>query len=161
VNICLSKGLGAPVGSLLCGGQALIAEARRWRKVAGGGMRQAGILAAAGLYALENHVHRLAEDHANARLLAGGLAEIDGLMVDLDQVQTNMVFVTLMQGDPLALQSHLEERGIIVRGGRALRLVTHLDLDREDVGAVIGAFREFFAGSGRSCGVTSPDSSLY
>ncbi|MCW5624884.1 MAG: low-specificity L-threonine aldolase [Burkholderiales bacterium] len=95
VSVCLSKGLGAPLGSLLVGPRSLIDQARRWRKVLGGGMRQAGVAAAAGLYALEHNVDRLAEDHANARWRAGALAAIDGVAVDVDRVQTNMVYVTI------------------------------------------------------------------
>src|SRR5262245_49218521 len=95
VSVCLYKGLGAPVGSVLCGSAAHIAKARRWRKVLGGGMRQAGVLAAGGIHALQNNVERLAEDHDNARLLAQLLAQIDGVTVDPAAVQTNMVFVSV------------------------------------------------------------------
>ena len=98
VSFCLSKGLGAPVGSLLCGSDALIAKARRWRKSLGGGMRQAGIIAAAGLYALEHNVERLAQDHANAASLAEQLGEIDEITVDTD-IETNMVFADLNELD--------------------------------------------------------------
>jgi threonine aldolase len=145
VNICLSKGLGAPVGSLLCGGKDFIREARRWRKVAGGGMRQAGILAAAGIYALGNNISRLAEDHAAARLLAEGLAAIAEVSVDPASAQTNMVFVTLLQGDPVELEMHLREQGVIIRAGRNIRLVTHLDVDAAGVRRAVEAFRSFFA----------------
>ena len=100
VSICLSKGLGAPVGSLLCGSRELVKKARRWRKVLGGGMRQAGILAAAGILALQENVDRLAEDHANAMHLAQGLAHIDEIDIDMTLVQTNMVFASLRAGDP-------------------------------------------------------------
>ncbi len=143
VNFCLSKGLGAPVGSLLCGSRDFIREARRWRKVAGGGMRQAGILAAAGIYALDNHIERLAEDHDNALLLAKGLAGIEGLEVDLSQVQTNMVFVKLVNGEPEELETFLKGEGVLVRGVRVMRLVTHLDVDRGAVLRVIELFRSY------------------
>jgi threonine aldolase len=142
VSICLSKGLGAPVGSVLTGGAEFIAEARRWRKVVGGGMRQAGILAAAGIYVLEHHVERLAEDHDNAMRLAEGLAAIDGCEVDPGAVQTNMIYVGLPADRVEGLIAHLAENAILVYPGNPLRLVTHLDVSREDVEravAVIGA----------------------
>jgi threonine aldolase len=145
VNLCLSKGLGAPVGSLLCGGKDFIRVARRWRKVAGGGMRQAGILASAGIFALENNVGRLAEDHANARLLAEGLAGIDEVSVDPASAETNMVFVSLRQGDPVELEMHLREQGVIIRAGRNIRLVTHLDVDATGVQRAVEAFKSYFA----------------
>jgi len=145
VSACLSKGLGAPVGSVLCGTRALIKRARRWRKVLGGGMRQAGILAAAGIYALNENVARLAEDHESARLLAEGLAEIDEIMVDPTRVQTNMVFVSLNKGDPQSLQSALKERGILIRADRRIRLVTHLDVTMDDIRTAVGAFKAVFS----------------
>ncbi len=145
VSICLSKGLGAPVGSVLCGSKALIAKARRWRKVVGGGMRQAGILAAAGIVALQNQVARLEEDHANAQLLAEGLAGIDELEVDLAAVQTNMVFVKLEPARSMALTDHLQNRGILVSRGEVMRLVTHLDSTAEDIKTVTATVRDFFA----------------
>ena len=145
VNVCLSKGLGAPVGSLLCGSRDLIREARRWRKLAGGGMRQAGILAAAGIFALTHNIDRLVEDHANALLLAEGLAEIDELAVDMAQVQTNMVFVTMVQGEPAALEEHLRQRAILFRVGRTMRLVTHLDVTEDDIGSVVRECKAFYA----------------
>jgi threonine aldolase len=95
ISFCLSKGLGAPVGSVLCGSENFIRRARRWRKVLGGGMRQAGILAAAGIHALENHVDRLIDDHENARILAEGLAKFPALTIDANTVQTNMIFFSL------------------------------------------------------------------
>ncbi len=144
VSICLSKGLGAPVGSLLCGRRKLVDRARRWRKLLGGGMRQAGILAAAGIYALEHHVARLSEDHCNAARLAKGLAGIDGLAVDTGTVQTNMVFVSLDPQRDEALQSFLKERGVLVSGRGTYRLVTHLDVSQEDIDTAAQAFRDFF-----------------
>lgn len=145
VSICLSKGLGAPVGSVLCGSKALITKARRWRKVVGGGMRQAGILAAAGIVALQNQVARLEEDHANAQLLAEGLAGVDELEVDLAAVQTNMVFVKLEPARSAALTDHLKNRGILVSRGEVMRLVTHLDTTAEDIKTVTATVRDFFA----------------
>ncbi|MDT8420675.1 MAG: low-specificity L-threonine aldolase [Desulfuromonadales bacterium] len=142
VSICLSKGLGAPVGSVLCGTAALIATARRWRKVVGGGMRQAGVLAAAGILALTGHVERLAEDHRNARRLADGLSGLAGIEVDPGAVQTNMVFVRAAASRRAALQSFLAERGILVGGYGDLRLVTHLDVDSRDVDRVVDAFAD-------------------
>ncbi len=137
VSICLSKGLGAPVGSVLVGDVATIALARRARKVFGGGMRQAGIIAAAGLFALENNIARLADDHRRARVLAQGLAAIPGLTIDLARVQTNMVFVgTRGTGLPAAdLVARLAERGVLAldEGPWSLRFVTHLDLDDTDI----------------------------
>jgi threonine aldolase len=142
VSLCLSKGLGAPAGSVLCGSRAFIDQAHRWRKVAGGGMRQAGVLAAAGLHALEHNVTRLAEDHANAAALAAGLAELAGLKVEAPQ--TNMVFVKLPAEHSAELTRFLASRGIAVLPGTTLRLVTHLDVSAGDVQLVIGAFRDFF-----------------
>lgn len=140
VSFCLSKGLGAPVGSLLVGSQELIKQAQRLRKMVGGGLRQAGILAAAGIYALENHVERLAEDHTHARVLAEGLTSIDGLDVDLDTVATNMVFVTTEIEKQPQLINSLEKKGILVGGYGQLRLVTHHDIDAADIPVVVEAF---------------------
>ncbi|HET9835416.1 MAG TPA: low-specificity L-threonine aldolase [Rhodanobacteraceae bacterium] len=145
VSLCLSKGLGAPVGSVLCGKRELITRARRWRKVVGGGMRQAGILAAAGIIALKQHVERLAEDHANAQRLAKGLAGIPVLGVDPASVQTNMVFCTVADADMHPLQQHLKAKGIVIGSGHPLRLVTHLDVSARDVDKVVAAFGDYFA----------------
>jgi threonine aldolase len=146
VSICLSKGLGAPVGSVLSGPADHIKTARRLRKMLGGGMRQAGVIAAAGLHALENHVERMAEDHANARRLAEGLAGIEGLSVDLDAVQTNMVFVGADLEKADALRAFLAERGIVIGRSRpAIRMVTHLDVTEEDVDRVVASVTEFYA----------------
>lgn len=145
VSVCLSKGLGAPVGSLLCGSRHLIGTARRWRKVLGGGMRQAGGLAAAGIVALTSHVERLAEDHANARLLAEGLASIPGMTLDPLEVQTNMLFVSLAPEVADRLVPFLREREILVAGRESIRLVTHLDVTAADIERTVAAFREFFA----------------
>ena len=144
VSVCLSKGLGAPAGTLLCGSGATVAIARRWRKVLGGGMRQAGVLAAAGIVALAGHQARLADDHAHAELLASGLAEIDELTVDPCLVQTNMVFVGIGKQRAGMLTAHLQERGILVAGREGLRLVTHLDVTRSDIGRVVSEVKQFF-----------------
>jgi threonine aldolase len=145
VSVCLSKGLGAPVGSVLCGSEDLIKTARRWRKVVGGGMRQAGILAAAGIIALEQHVERLAEDHANAQKLAQGLAQIYELDFDPETVQTNILFVKLDLPRAQALAAFLQERGILLKAAPTMRLVMHLDVSGDDVDSVLAAVREFFA----------------
>lgn len=145
VSICLSKGLGAPVGSVLVGPHALIDKARRWRKVCGGGWRQAGMLAAACLHALDHHVARLAEDHARAARLAEQLRAIDGLTV-LGQ-HTNMVFVDVPVERLRALDAHLREAGIRISIGYlpTLRLVTHLDVDDAGIARTADAFARFFA----------------
>jgi threonine aldolase len=145
VSICLSKGLGAPVGSVLVGPHALIDKARRWRKVCGGGWRQAGMLAAACLHALDHHVARLAEDHARAARLAEQLRTIDGLTV-LGQ-HTNMVFVDVPVERLRALDAHLREAGIRISIGYlpTLRLVTHLDVDDAGIARTADAFARFFA----------------
>lgn len=142
VSLCLSKGLGAPVGSVLAGKRELVATARRWRKVLGGGMRQAGILAAAGIVALEEGIGRLEEDHANARRLAQGLAEL-GLPTNPESVQTNMVFVCLPQAESERLTRYLRQKNILVSGRDTLRLVTHRDVSAEDIDTVIAACGEF------------------
>ncbi len=143
VSCCLSKGLGAPVGSVLVGPADFIAKARRWRKMVGGGMRQAGILAAAGLVALTEMVERMSDDHANARQLAEGLADIPGFDVNLDDVQTNMLFFNL--SEPLAdtFSPFMAERGIIIGGGPyAIRAVAHYGIEAEDIETVIEAAKE-------------------
>lgn len=142
VSVCLSKGLGAPVGSVLTGSADFIKEARRWRKVLGGGMRQAGLLAAAGIHALEHHVERLADDHINAERLANGLAEMGGCKVQLNMVQTNMVYVRFPEERRAKLAGQLKERGILVYPGNPMRLVTHLDVSAEDIDRVLEAFGE-------------------
>lgn len=144
VSICLSKGLGCPVGTVLVGKRALIHKTHRARKILGGGMRQAGILAAAGLYALEHHVERLAEDHANAKALAVGLAGIKQIKIDPSTVQTNMVFASILQEQVEKLAAHLKQAGILILPGANLRLVTHLDVSAADVARVIAAFQGYF-----------------
>jgi threonine aldolase len=144
VSVCLSKGLGAPVGSVLCGSREFIDKARRWRKVAGGGMRQAGVLAAGCIHALENHVERLAEDHENAALLASGLGQIEELVVP--PAQTNILFVTPPAESVAPLRAALAADGIVIGGGNVVRLVTHLDVTAEDVERTVASFKRFYAG---------------
>jgi len=143
VSVCFSKGLGAPVGSALCGSAALIERARRIRKMAGGGMRQVGILAAGSLHALDHHVLRLADDHANAQRLAQGLAGIDGLTVR--SAQTNIVFVDVADGRGPALLEFLKANGVLATGLIGLRFVTHLDVSAADVDYAVACVRRFFA----------------
>ena len=145
VSVCLSKGLGAPVGSLLCASREQIKQARRWRKVLGGGMRQAGMIAAAGIYALSEHIPRLEEDHDHAKLLARGLAEIDELSLDLSLVQTNMVFVSMERSIAVELPTYLKQQGILMRSGESVRLVTHLDLTEKDIYTVVNRVKDFFS----------------
>ncbi|ODT92140.1 MAG: threonine aldolase [Rhodanobacter sp. SCN 67-45] len=144
VSICLSKGLGAPVGSVLLGSHALIDKARRWRKVCGGGWRQAGMLAAAGMHALDHHVARLADDHRRAAYLAGRLREIAG--IDLLGQHTNMVFVDVPATRLRELDVHLRGAGIRISIGYlpTLRLVTHLDVDDDGIERTAAAFAAFF-----------------
>ncbi len=144
VSICLSKGLGAPVGSVLCGSKQLVKKARRWRKVLGGGMRQAGILAAAGIIALTEHVDRLAQDHANARILAEGLSEITDIELNINQMQTNMVFLTVKSDRVEDLAGHLKDAGVLISAENPMRLVTHLDVDTDDIHHVVAQFQSYF-----------------
>ncbi len=145
VSLCLSKGLGTPAGSVLVGSSELVARARRWRKVLGGSMRQSGMLAAAGLYALAHNVERLEQDHANARLLAEGLADLPGLACDPAQVQTNMVFVALDKPEQAApLAGFLADNGVLIFADPVLRLVTHKDLDADGIGRTVDLFAQFF-----------------
>jgi threonine aldolase len=145
ITFCLSKGLGCPVGSLLCGSREFIAEARRYRKMLGGGMRQAGILAAAGVYALENMVERLAEDHENARIAADGLADIPGIEL-APRPQTNLVYFTVDGWDLGAFVHRLAEEGVLCfdEGGR-IRWVTHFGIERADVQEAVGRARSVTA----------------
>ena len=138
-TLCLSKGLGAPVGSLLVGSAGYIKRATRWRKMTGGGMRQAGILAAAGRYALENNVQRLQEDHDNAAWMAARLKEIGA---DVMRHDTNMLFVRV--GDDCeALGEFLRERGILINASPVVRLVTHLDVNRQQLAEVADGWQAF------------------
>jgi threonine aldolase len=137
VSVCLSKGLGAPAGSVVAGTAEFIAQARRLRKIFGGGMRQAGILAAAGIHALDHHLERLADDHANARRLAENLSTIDGVRIDLETVQTNIVIMDIAatKKTPAAAVEKLAREGVLVApfGKTTLRAVTHLDVDRQEI----------------------------
>lgn len=142
VSVCLSKGLGAPVGSVLCGSRQLIEEGKRWRKMLGGGMRQAGIIAAAGLYALQHNVQRLADDHANAAWLAAELAKIGALQVSLPH--TNILFVTMPREACQGLNAALAAERIRVSMAPTLRLVTHLDVTRADLEKVAAVFAHYF-----------------
>jgi threonine aldolase len=156
VSVCFSKGLGAPVGSCLVGTRELIARARRVRKIAGGAMRQAGLLAAGAQYALEHHVERLREDHANARRLAAGLAGIPG--VSFQAPQTNILFVDLSPelvrdrsaarwgGEHESLVEHLRARGVLATGVYRLRFVTHLDVSARQVDTAVVELRAAFGG---------------
>lgn len=140
VSVCFSKGLGAPVGSALVGPRALIERARRWRKMLGGGLRQAGVLAAAALHALDHHVQRLAEDHAHARRLAEGLQGLPGVTVVLPQ--TNIVFVQLAPEKAAGAVERLAAAGVLCTGLYQLRLVTHLDVSSSDIDTAIALLRE-------------------
>ena len=145
VSVCFSKGLGAPVGSALCGSKELIYRARRLRKMAGGGMRQAGVLASAASYALDHHIDRLAEDHALMRELYAHLKDIPGL--SMEAPQTNILFIDLQdeaRERAQALVDHLKSRGVMVTGLYRLRMVTHLDVNAEGIHQAVAAIREFF-----------------
>jgi threonine aldolase len=146
LSFCLSKGLACPIGSVFCGSEEDIAAAKRWRKRLGGGMRQVGVLAAAGLVALDTMVDRLAEDHANARTLAEGLAELPGIECDLSRVQTNLVFfgVTSMPVD--AFVDECAKRGVLSEtSGKRVRFVTHFGIDSEDVQTALRTCEEVLA----------------
>jgi threonine aldolase len=144
VSVCFSKGLGAPVGSVLCGTRALVDDARRWRKVTGGGWRQAGMLAAACEYALDHHVGRLAEDHARAERLAESLRGLPGLTVAAQH--TNMVFIEVPAERLPAFKAHVDAAGIRMSIGYLpqIRMVTHLDIDDAGIERAAAAFRAFF-----------------
>jgi threonine aldolase len=145
-TLCLSKGLGAPVGSLVIGSQEFITKAHRFRKQFGGGMRQAGILAAAGIYALEHHTERLAEDHLNAKRLARGIAEIDGLDIDVNTVETNILYFGVRRPGLTvpALLERLKTQGVLMlgTGPNSIRAVTHLDVSKEGIERAVGVLRE-------------------
>ncbi len=151
VSVCFSKGLGAPVGSALVGSRDFIARAHRWRKMVGGGMRQAGVLAAAALHALDHHVERLADDHRRAARLAAGLAAIPGVTV-AEPPQTNIVFVDVAGERAATLAAHLKQHGVLVTASlygtaQRLRFVTHLDVDDDGVERALDAVRAHLAGS--------------
>jgi threonine aldolase len=147
VSVCLSKGLGAPAGTVLVGKADVIDRARRIRKMVGGAMRQAGVLAAAGLHALEHHVPRLAEDHANAQRLGAGL---EALGIAVEPVQTNMVFATFPKADCDALQAHLAQSGITAFIDPRARLVTHLDVNAAGIDAMLEATAAYLSRNGRT-----------
>jgi threonine aldolase len=148
VSVCLSKGLGAPIGSVIAGGEDFIKKARRNRKMYGGGMRQVGIIAAAGIYAIENNFNRIAEDHRNARLLAERLSQIKGIQIDLQSVQTNIVVINIEKSkkDVSQVIEQLKNKGVLVVafGKNKIRAVTHLDVDRNDILEAVEKFTEVF-----------------
>jgi threonine aldolase len=142
-TICLSKGLGAPIGSLLLGSKAFISKARRIRKMLGGGMRQAGIIAAAGKMVLENPIPQLKQDHLNAKHLATQLNLISGFSVNVEHVETNIVFAKLDQGiDVESLCLVLENKGILVTPGNPIRFVTHRDVTKQDIDCLISELQQ-------------------
>ena len=143
ISICLSKGLGSPVGSLLVGDSETIAEAHRWRKIFGGGMRQSGILAAAGLYALKNNIDRLHEDHSRAFKLAKSVNSMNGFEVDISSVQSNMAYITCQNKSASTVVSELGNLGIDVLSINedVVRAVTHLHITDEDISRTIDAFK--------------------
>ena len=159
VSVCFSKGLGAPVGSALCGSEDLIRRALRWRKMLGGGLRQSGLLAAAAHHALEHHVRRLADDHALAQRLAQGLAGIDGLSVR--SAQTNIVFVDVANGRGPDLLAHLAKEGVLATGLIGLRFVTHLDVDVAGIDRAIASTRAFFAQGGTAPSARAAGTAVY
>jgi threonine aldolase len=146
VTFCVSKGLAAPVGSVICGSREFIARAYRARKLLGGALRQVGVIAAGGLYALNHMIDRLADDHDNARRLAAGLSRLPGISIDRDEVTTNMFFIQLGEGTPSAkeLSARLREKGVLCGfakdGSPIMRIVTHYGIEREDVDRAIDAF---------------------
>ncbi len=146
-NLCLSKGLGAPVGSMIVGTKELIEESRRWRKILGGGMRQAGVIAAAGLYALEHNIERLAEDHKHARILAEALAGCSWADVDPDSVETNIIFIKTPGRDAREIELRLDAEGVrvIATADDEIRLVTSLEVETEDIDAACSVFRNILA----------------
>jgi threonine aldolase len=144
LSFCFSKGLGAPIGSMLVGDAGFITDARKVRRMLGGGMRQVGVIAAAAAYALQNNVDRLAEDHANARRLAEGFADASPGCVDPATVETNIVVIELDDVDAVAVSGRMWESGVRIypTGAHRLRAVTHLDVDREGIERAIVAFRD-------------------
>jgi threonine aldolase len=152
VMFCLSKALGAPVGSMLLGTRDFIEEARRWRKLLGGGMRQVGVLAAAGLVALEETPQRLPEDHANAKRLALGLAELPGVMIDPERVVTNIILFDVSQTGKTAdeICARLQTRGVLASGfGSSIRMVTHYDVSSSDIDRALQELRAILTGTER------------
>lgn len=146
VTFCLSKGLSCPIGSVVCGSREFIDEANRWRKMLGAGMRQVGIIAAAGIVALDSMIDRLAEDHENARKLANGLAEIEGLELDPKSVQTNIVRFSVPSGKGVQIARGLYDEGVYINPGEvSLRVVTHYGIDSEDINYTLEAARRVVA----------------
>ena len=160
VSICLSKGLGAPIGSLIAGSRDFIDRVHRFRKMFGGGMRQVGIIAAAGIYALDHHTDRLGLDHANAKRLAQGLSQIDGVKIDPNSVETNIVVFDVFEtdADPRRIMESLVERGILMLpfGKTLIRAVTHLDVTPEDIERAIEITADALSGLKRKPGSDSP-----
>jgi len=144
VSICLSKGLGAPIGTLLVSSHEIIAKAKRIRKILGGSMRQVGVIAACGMYALKNNIARLQEDHNNAKLLAQGLSEISELEIDYGENQTNMLFVNCPEQHRAPLELYLFDHHIRISSLNRGRLVCHLGITEKDIKSVIEVFREYF-----------------
>lgn len=148
VSVCLSKGLGAPIGSVISGSSDFIQIARRNRKMFGGGMRQVGIIAAGGIYAIENNFNRLVEDHRNAKVLAQGLSKIAKISVDLESVQTNIVVIDLKESgmEVGEVLNQLKEKGVLAVpfGKNKIRCVTHLDVNEDDIYLALKVFREVF-----------------
>ncbi|AHK20627.1 low-specificity L-threonine aldolase [Yersinia similis] len=144
LTICLSKGLGTPVGSLLCGSAEFIHRARRWRKMTGGGMRQAGILAAAGLYALQHNVARLKDDHDNAQWLEQQLRDL-GIEIAAPGAQTNVLYIKQSTEVASKLGPWMRERGVLISAGPLTRMITHLNVNRKDLEKVVALWREFIA----------------
>jgi threonine aldolase len=146
VSVCLSKGLGAPVGSLVAGTKPFIERVHRFRKMFGGGMRQVGILAAAGIYALDHHIERLKEDHRNAKRLALGLSEIQGVSIEPEHVETNIVIFDIAERGMTAAQvrDEMKKKGVLIHpfGKTLIRLVTHLDVSKEDIETALKAFKK-------------------
>ncbi|MBW0170109.1 MAG: low-specificity L-threonine aldolase [Hydrogenophaga sp.] len=159
VSVCFSKGLGAPVGSALCGSKDLIRRALRWRKMLGGGLRQSGLLAAAAHHALDHHVHRLADDHALAQRLAQGLSGLDGLSVR--SAQTNIVFVDVANGRGPDLLAHLARDGVLATGLIGLRFVAHLGVDAAGVDRAVASAKAFFAQGGAASTPRASGTAVY
>jgi threonine aldolase len=159
VSVCLSKGLGAPIGSVLCGSRELIGRAHRLRKMLGGGMRQVGLLAAAGLHALDRHVNRLADDHARASKLAAGLVGLPGLRVR--SANTNIVFVDVDGDRSPALLAHLKTQGVLATGLIGLRFVTHLDVDDAGIARAVAAVHSFFNTEGAAAPSSARPGGVY
>lgn len=159
VSICFSKGLGCPMGSILVGDTDTIRRARRARKLFGGALRQAGMMAAAALYALEHHVDRLADDHALARLFAEEVADLDGVLLDPAAVETNLVFLELepRKGSAIELAARLKEHKVLIHatGPQRIRVCTHLDVDRDDVLTAAALFRRVLQGARTTVAVTA------